>query len=240
MDLFYSDTESCNVQIQDVQFHSCILKKYDYFKSHIEFNKISNTKVQEIKLPEEFSDELIVEFKRYCYKQPIGELTPRLSVEIYKLSKILLINMFLHYRNKIQILLNNSNSSDMLYMLRNILDLCIPKNFTIYNVDLLNKNSPVELNLIAYCYELGTGCAEDKKMAFELYKLNWEENKHSNSLYNLAVCYSCGKGCVKDKKMAFELYKLNWKENKNSDSLHNLAYCYEYGKGCAEDGFRII
>ena len=207
--LFYSDTESCNVQIQDVQFHSCILKQYDYFKSHIEFNKISNTKVREIKLPEEFSDELIVEFKRYCYKQPIGELTPQLSVEIYKLSEILLINMFLHYRNKIQMLLDKSNRYDMLYMLKNISYLIIPKNFTIYNVDLLNKNSPVELNLIAVCYENGIGCAEDKKMAFELLKFNWEENKHSNSLYNLALCYELGKGCVEDKKKADELRLLH-------------------------------
>ena len=48
-----------------------------------------------------------------------------------------------------------------------------------------------------------------QKMAFELYKFNWEENKHSNSLYNLALCYELGKGCVEDKKKADELRLLH-------------------------------
>jgi TPR repeat protein len=48
----------------------------------------------------------------------------------------------------------------------------------------------------------GIGCVKDEKLAFELYKLNWEQNKCVSSLYNYAYCLRYGIGCVKDVALA--------------------------------------
>ena len=248
MDIFYNDVSTCDVEIYGVLFHKCLLIKYEYFTKifdqkqtldehdqkqtldEFEIIEIDSRKsnIRKIELLEKFSIDCIKEFKRYVYEQPINELTPILSIEIYKLSKLLDIKMFLNYRNKIQILLKKSNSSDMLYMLRNISGLTVPLEFTIESVDILDKNSPAELNLIAYCYQKGTGCAKDEEKALKLYEQNWNENKNSNSLSNLAYCYYNGIGCVENRSTALKLYEQSWNENKNINSLHNLATCYKY------------
>jgi TPR repeat protein len=81
----------------------------------------------------------------------------------------------------------------------------------------------------------GYGCDKNSQLAFTLYKQNWEENKHVNSLHHLACCYSTGNGCDKNPQLAFTLYKQNWEENKHYTSLYNLAYCYSKGEGCEKD-----
>ena len=254
VELLYKDIKTCDVKIQNVPFHSFVLI-HDYFKAQLEFNKISGKsnhtdnldykdsidssnhtdKLEEIKLPNEFSENCIEELKRWCYNQPIGELTAQLYVEIYHLSRILLLNMYIDYRDEIDNLLKKINHKDLVYVIKNIPGIVISDTLNIVDVNILNSNIPEELNLIAYCYRCGIGCVKDEKKAFDLFKLNWEKNKNANSLNHLAMCYRYGFGCVEDAGLAFKLRKLNWEENKNSVSLHNLAIYYECGRGCIKD-----
>lgn len=69
------------------------------------------------------------------------------------------------------------------------------------------------------------------KKAFELFKFNWEQYCHVNSLYEYAECYDCGHGVEKDYKKACELHKLNWEQNNHARSLHRYANYHYYGDG---------
>ena len=221
----YFDTE-----INGVEFHRAVLATCDYFERMLHFNNKN-----ELMFPVNISYETTLLFKKFLYEQELTKdlvITPVLIIETFILSDTIQIDIFKKLNPLFQTFLNSDSCSnqDKNLILQNTCSFSVPKNMII-NIDELSDTNPNHINLKALFYFRFLR----KKEAFRLYKLNWEENKHSNSCHNLAVCYYNGSGCDKDQKEAFCLFKLNWEENKHSNSCHHLAYCYSNGEGCHRD-----
>lgn len=67
-------------------------------------------------------------------------------------------------------------------------------------------------------------------LAFQLFKKNWEENKHSKSLHKYATLIAS-----EDPSRARELFELDWTENQNLDSLACLSQMTKKGVGGPKD-----
>ena len=121
-----------------------------------------------------------------------------------------------------------------------IVDVLYPEYFDLYLAVLENKSelrkilreskNTKDINYYAYMLGCGEGGERDTKEAQKLYKLNWEENKDSEALFNYIYTLED----MGDKEKARELYKLNWEENKDSSSLHNYAHIL-YSMGGEKD-----
>ena len=82
---------------------------------------------------------------------------------------------------------------------------------------------------LGYCYEVGSGTAEDKTKAVE-----WYERPrglgHTTAQCNLAYCYEQGIGVAEDKTKAVEWYA-RAAEQEHPRAMCNLGLCYEVRRG---------
>ncbi|POG66380.1 kinase-like domain-containing protein, partial [Rhizophagus irregularis DAOM 181602=DAOM 197198] len=132
------------------------------------------------------------------------------------------------------LLLNNQNNSNSIYLLGKFNDLGIGVNVSEHKAfELYQKaadlGNPFGINDLGYCYKNGIGTDIDKKKAFELYQ-KLAELGNSMGIYNLGDCYEEGIGTDVDKKKAFELYQ-KAADLGNSFGINNLGHFYEKGIG---------
>jgi len=232
------NSKNFDTEINGVEFHKLILGTCEYFERMIHFNS-----KEILTFPVIISYETTILFKKFLYEQELQKdlvITPVLIIETFILSDAIQIDLFRKLKPFFQNFLNSDSCSnqDKNIILQNTTSFGILTNITIDEKE-LDETNPIHLNLKAFFHDRNG----NKKEAFRLYKLNWEENKNIDSCNNLAHCYYTGNGCNKDQKEAFRLFKLNWEENKNIDSCYNLAYCYYTGNGCNKDqkeAFRLF
>uniref|UniRef100_U9T5W8 Protein kinase domain-containing protein n=1 Tax=Rhizophagus irregularis (strain DAOM 181602 / DAOM 197198 / MUCL 43194) TaxID=747089 RepID=U9T5W8_RHIID len=133
------------------------------------------------------------------------------------------------------LLLNNQNNSNSIYLLGKFNDLGIgidvdnEKALELYQkaADLGNALGMKDLGY-CYAYETGAGVI-DKKKAFELCQ-KAADLGNSSGINNLGGFYYNGIGTDIDVKKAFELYQ-KAADLGNSLGINNLGYCYQYGIG---------
>ncbi|PKK73445.1 kinase-like protein [Rhizophagus irregularis] len=100
----------------------------------------------------------------------------------------------------------------------------------IYNWLLNNQNEPNFVFLLGYFEYHGIGVGENKKAAYNLFKIASENDYTLLAQYYLGLCYEYGSGTVKNEKLAFEYI------NKLADKDYALAqfkmgYFYHQGIG---------
>ena len=86
---------------------------------------------------------------------------------------------------------------------------------------------------LAYCYDMGRGCAVDRKMAAHWYQKAADAGL-SGAQSNLGSLYLNGQGVERDYKKAFELFQKSADQG-DSYGLSNLGYCYEFGRHVQQD-----
>ncbi|PKK62195.1 kinase-like protein [Rhizophagus irregularis] len=132
------------------------------------------------------------------------------------------------------LLLNNQNNSNSIYLIGKFNDLGIgisvnvQKAFELYQkaADLGNVFG---INDLGYCYQYGIGTDIDEKKAFELFQ-KVADLGSSSGINNLGACYEQGIGTDIDEKKAFELYQKAANLGYSS-GINNLGACYKQGIG---------
>lgn len=230
-----------DITINDVEFHKFILNTKDYFKGYFNFNKSETDIVLKNEEQELFSYESIVYLKNLMYCQEMNFKLEtvedsKLIVELENLGDLLQIKII--SKVQIQKLVNKCQNMEILQLMyMSITDLLFTEYFDKHidmvklNFDMLNST---HIYVFAYYLKSST-CCKDIEKGCNLFKKNWEENKHTNSLNKYATCLQWGIGCNRDQKKAFELYKINWEKNNNAVALDSYAHCLMYGEGCEKD-----
>lgn len=104
-------------------------------------------------------------------------------------------------------------------------------------VELYDENTSALINL-AKCYRFGTGIAEDKRQAFNLY-LKAAELGNLDAMETIGYMFYVGEGTDENEEKAFYWTKRAVDEG-NNNAIENLAYHYRHGIGTAQDFSKAV
>jgi hypothetical protein len=238
--LYNSEDTNNQVDINSVLFHPLILETFsDYFKENKSINKtIENSALKDLPL------EILKTFKKIVYHQKIykEDLTGEQFASLYNFLDYICVDTKVIYDTLkdleyLPFFIQKEDVNMVKYILRKtgyfplnlfkgkdeFLGLVLVSVKVEYLDDIKTDNLFLKAR-IAYF-------KKNFEEARSLCKKNWEENKHSMSLFSLAYMIKHGEGGYKNLEEARSLYKKNWEENKVSISLHNLAFMIDNGEG---------